>query len=67
LDRWWPLDGQQSPELDLSGSAQNMTLTGTSLGFGPPYMMQSRPQLAPFIPQISVSYQRAQQILMTGP
>jgi hypothetical protein len=70
LVRWWALDGRQSPEPDLSGNAQNMTLTGTSLGFGPPYMMFSprrSPVPAPSPPQVVVSYQRAQQILMTGP
>lgn len=35
---WWPLDGIQSPEPDLSGSAANGTLTGTAKAFGPPLM-----------------------------
>jgi hypothetical protein len=34
---WWPLDGLQSPEPDLSGNANNGTLTGTSSAFGPPF------------------------------
>jgi len=38
LKGWWPLDGLQSPEPDLSGNANNGTLTGTALVFGPPYM-----------------------------
>jgi hypothetical protein len=68
---WAPLDGKQSPEPDLSGKAISGTLTGTSLAFGPPYMPFtprwpiSLPEPPPS--QISVSYQRAQQILMTGP
>jgi len=33
---YWPLDGLQSPEPDLSGNRNNGTLTGTSLAFGPP-------------------------------
>jgi hypothetical protein len=40
---WWPLDGLQSPEPDLSGAANNGTLTSTSLAFGPPF--------APFTPR----------------
>lgn len=36
---YWPLDGLQSPEPDLSGNANNGTLTNTALAFGPPLMM----------------------------
>jgi hypothetical protein len=36
---YWPLDGLQSPEPDLSGNANNGTLTGTTLVAGPPMMM----------------------------
>jgi hypothetical protein len=43
LSGWWPLDGLQSPEPDLSGNAKNGTLTGTTPAFGPPY--------APFTPR----------------
>lgn len=39
---WWPLDGLQSPEPDLSGSANNGTLTGTSSAFGPPIGLSTR-------------------------
>jgi hypothetical protein len=39
LSGWWPLDGLQSPEPDLSGNANNGTLTGTALAAGPPVMM----------------------------
>jgi Concanavalin A-like lectin/glucanases superfamily len=35
---WWPLDGLVSPEVDLSGHANNGTLTGTARAFGPPIM-----------------------------
>jgi hypothetical protein len=44
---WWPLDGLQSPEPDLSGNKNNATLTGTTKASGPPYMPQTRrwPQL----------------------
>lgn len=35
---WWPLDGLQSPEPDLSGNAHNGTLTGTASALGPPFM-----------------------------
>jgi hypothetical protein len=34
----WPVDGLQSPEPDLSGNANNGTLTGTALAAGPPVM-----------------------------
>jgi hypothetical protein len=40
---WWPLDGLQSPEADLSGAGFNGTLNGTVPAFGPPY--------APFTPR----------------
>jgi hypothetical protein len=33
---WWPLDGIQSPEPDLSGNVNNGTLTGTTFAAGPP-------------------------------
>ena len=33
---WWPMDGQQSLEPDLSGKGNNGTLTGTAPGFNPP-------------------------------
>jgi hypothetical protein len=36
---WLPFDGLQSPEPDLSGNANNGTLTGTALASGPPVMM----------------------------
>jgi hypothetical protein len=36
---YWPFDGLQSPEPDLSGKANNGTLTGTALAAGPPVMM----------------------------
>jgi hypothetical protein len=69
---WYPMDGIESPEADLSGNHLTGTLAGTTgLVAGPPFQPQTSrwPQLPPFtfIPQISVSYQRAQQILMTGP
>lgn len=38
LKGWWPLDGLVSPEVDLSGNANNGTLTGTSLAFGAPFL-----------------------------
>jgi hypothetical protein len=38
LKGWWPLDGLQSPEPDLSGFANNGILTGTTNAFGPPIM-----------------------------
>ncbi len=40
---YWPVDGLQSPEPDLSGSKNNGTLTGTALASGPP--------IAPFTPR----------------
>jgi hypothetical protein len=39
---YWPLQGIQSPEPDLSGYANNGTLTGTASAFGPPLMRASR-------------------------
>jgi hypothetical protein len=42
---WWPLDGLQSPEVDLSGNANNGTLSGTAAAFGPSF--------APFTPRWS--------------
>jgi hypothetical protein len=46
---WWPLDGLQSPEPDLSGNAYNGTLTGTTAAFGPPFM-----QFTPRWPQFQL-------------
>jgi hypothetical protein len=41
---WWPLDGLQSPEPDLSGNAHNGTVNGAAApAFGPP--------IAPFTPR----------------
>ena len=37
LKGYWPLDGLQTTEPDLSGLLNNGTLTGTALAFGPPY------------------------------
>lgn len=45
-----PLDGLQSPEPDLSGSALNGALTGTTSAAGPPLML-----FTPRIPFISVA------------
>jgi hypothetical protein len=40
LKGWWPIDGMQSPEPDLSGFKNNGTLNGTpTLVTGPPFMM----------------------------
>lgn len=39
LIAWWPYNGLQSPEPDLSGQAHNGVLTGTSLAFGAPLTM----------------------------
>lgn len=53
LKGWWPVDGLQSPEPDLSGNKNNGTLTGTTAAFGPPVTMFTPrwPQLlVPFIP-----------------
>lgn len=47
---WWPLDGLNSPEPDLSGKANNGTLTGTALAAGPPVMM-----LTPRWPQTKIA------------
>ena len=41
---YWPLDGLQSPEPDLSGFANNMTLNGTPT-------FQTGPPLTPFTPR----------------
>jgi hypothetical protein len=41
LKLWWPLDGLQSPEPDLSGNKNNATLTGTTLAAGPPIKLLS--------------------------
>jgi hypothetical protein len=49
LAGWWPLGGLQSPEPDLSGNANNGTLTGTNPAFGPP-IMQFTPRWPQFIP-----------------
>jgi len=38
LKGWWPLDGYQSPEPDLSGNANNGTLTGTARILGRPQL-----------------------------
>ena len=39
---WWPLDGLQSPEPDLSGNKNNGTLTGTAYVPGPPVNLFTR-------------------------
>jgi hypothetical protein len=39
LQMYFPLDGLQSPEPDLSGNKASGTLTGSSLTFGPPFTM----------------------------
>ena len=44
LQGWWPLDGLQSPEPDLSGKATNGTVTGTALAPGGPPVMQFTPR-----------------------
>jgi hypothetical protein len=38
LQGWWPVDGIQSPEPDLSGKKDSGTVTGTTSSAGPPYM-----------------------------
>jgi hypothetical protein len=38
LKGWWPLDGYQSPEPDLSGNGNNGTLTGTAQVLGAPQL-----------------------------
>lgn len=47
LKGYWPLDGLRSPEPDLSGNVNNLTLTGTALASGPPVAMFTprQPQL----------------------
>jgi hypothetical protein len=74
LQGWWPLGGYGHPALDLSVARKNGVLTGTTFVIGPPLISAapafpgvSMPQSFRVAPQISVSYQRAQQILMTGP
>lgn len=49
LIAYYPLDGLQSPEPDLSGNASNGTLTGTAKAFGPP--------IAPFTSRMPLSTQ----------
>jgi hypothetical protein len=48
---WWPMGGYQSPEPDLSGKANNGTLTGTTPAFGPP-IMQFTPRWPQFNPSL---------------
>jgi hypothetical protein len=52
---WWPFDGLQSLEPDLSGFANNGTLTGTSLASGPP-IMQFTPRWPQGLEVISPPY-----------
>jgi hypothetical protein len=47
---YWPLDGLQSPEPDLSGNRYNGTLTGTALVFGPPTNLITPKRRTQFIP-----------------
>jgi hypothetical protein len=49
---YYPLDGIQSPEPDISGNALNLTVTGATLAAGPPVMPFSPrwPQGPSFIP-----------------
>lgn len=49
LKAWWPLTGLQSPEPDLSGNANNGTVTGAAPAFGPP-IMQFTPRWPQFMP-----------------
>ena len=44
---WWPLDGIQSPEPDLSGNKLNGTVNGTAKSSGPPFTMFTPSQTAP--------------------
>ena len=72
---WWPLDGYRHPALDLSFGAHNGVLGGSpSLVPGPPLISSAPlfpgvpvPEAFRVVPRISVSFQRWQQILMTGP
>lgn len=52
LVAYWPLDGLQSPEPDLSGNANNGTLTGTAYANGPPVTLFA-PKTPWFIPTIT--------------
>jgi hypothetical protein len=47
---YWPLDGLASPEPDLSGNANNGTLTGTALGASGPPLMMFTPRWPQFLP-----------------
>ena len=69
LISYFPLDGLQSPEPDLANYAAGTVAGATSAAFGPPFSPSTRrwPQYNAPPPQVSVAYQRAQQILMTGP
>jgi hypothetical protein len=72
---YWPLDGYRHPALDLSFGAHNGVLGGSpSLVPGPPLISSAPlfpgvpvPEAFRVVPRISVSFQRWQQILMTGP
>jgi hypothetical protein len=79
LKLWWPLDGYRAPAFDRMPLANHGNATGTALAAGPP-LIAPTPFISPppspsaimaFLQappsHISVSYQRAQQILMTGP
>lgn len=50
LADYWPLDGLQSPEPDLSGNVLNGTLTGTARAFGPPFTMFTPLWAQPLVP-----------------
>jgi len=51
LQGWWPLDAIASPEPDLSGNANNATLTGTAAAFGAPTaLFTPRWPQYPFLP-----------------
>jgi hypothetical protein len=49
---YWPLDGIQSPEPDLSKNKNNGTLTGTSLSAGPPIAMFSPRKPSDLLPNV---------------
>jgi hypothetical protein len=56
LQVWWPLSGYSSPEPDISGNANNGTLTGTSQAPMPPSLGRGGRQFVTGTDQMNITF-----------